>query len=175
MLHHAGGIYADADVWCVRPMARLLRPADTLVVTWEGAWSSAEETAATLFERQAQVGLPRESAAGGGPCFLLAADYPGNTIRAFHCEVLSGLMFAAKRIRLDFHYAAALKNVFRIHRPTPKLASQSQPLQRSTKHAHPLCVLHLLCSSMWAHMLHSALIRSDYTRLRRHTRATCSH
>lgn len=55
VLHHAGGYYSDSDVTCVRPVAGMAPPGDTLLAVWEGAWSSEAETVANSFGRQAQA------------------------------------------------------------------------------------------------------------------------
>lgn len=37
-----GGVYADVDTECVRPLDELLLPSDTLVVGWENAFDTAQ-------------------------------------------------------------------------------------------------------------------------------------
>ena len=45
ILYDQGGVYADSDVKCIRPMASVLRPEDGLVTTWEDINSKAKHFA----------------------------------------------------------------------------------------------------------------------------------
>jgi mannosyltransferase OCH1-like enzyme len=50
-----GGVYADVDTECRRPLNSLILPRDTLVVGWENEFPTAEEAAARKYVRKRQV------------------------------------------------------------------------------------------------------------------------
>ena len=50
-----GGVYADVDTECRRPLNGLILPRDTLVVGWENEFATAEEAAARKYVRKRQV------------------------------------------------------------------------------------------------------------------------
>lgn len=45
IIYDQGGVYADSDVMCLRPMADALRPEDGLVAVWEDFNSQAKQFA----------------------------------------------------------------------------------------------------------------------------------
>lgn len=52
----SGGIYADIDVECRKPLNSLIMPRDTLIVGWENEFSAAEEARNRKYVRKRQVG-----------------------------------------------------------------------------------------------------------------------
>lgn len=53
----SGGVYADIDVECRKPLNSLIVPRDTLIVGWENEFSSAEEARSRKYVRKRQVRL----------------------------------------------------------------------------------------------------------------------
>ena len=51
----SGGVYADIDVECRKPLNSLIMPRDTLIVGWENEFSSAEEARSRKYVRKRQV------------------------------------------------------------------------------------------------------------------------
>ena len=51
----SGGVYADIDVECRKPLNSLIMPRDTLIVGWENEFSSAEEARDRKYVRKRQV------------------------------------------------------------------------------------------------------------------------
>lgn len=51
-----GGVYADIDTECRKPLNNLILPRDTLVVSWENEFSTAEEASSRKYVRKRQVG-----------------------------------------------------------------------------------------------------------------------
>ena len=51
----SGGVYADMDVECRKPLNSLIMPRDTLIVGWENEFSSAEEARNRKYVRKRQV------------------------------------------------------------------------------------------------------------------------
>ena len=54
----SGGVYADMDVECRKPLNSLIMPRDTLIVGWENEFSSAEEARNRKYVRKRQVSVP---------------------------------------------------------------------------------------------------------------------
>ena len=52
---HTGGVYADIDTECRRPLDEFLRTTDTLVVGWEGEFATDEMAYSRHFVRRRQV------------------------------------------------------------------------------------------------------------------------
>ena len=52
----SGGVYADIDVECRKPLNSLIMPRDTLIVGWENEFSAAEEARNRKYVRKRQVG-----------------------------------------------------------------------------------------------------------------------
>jgi hypothetical protein len=50
-----GGVYADIDTECRKPLNNLILPRDTLVVGWENEFSTAEEASSRKYVRKRQV------------------------------------------------------------------------------------------------------------------------
>jgi mannosyltransferase OCH1-like enzyme len=50
-----GGVYADADAECRRPMSDIIKPRDTMVVGWENEFATAEIAAHRNYARKRQV------------------------------------------------------------------------------------------------------------------------
>ena len=50
-----GGVYADIDCECMQPFNQLIRPRDTMVVSWENEFSTAEEARRRDYVRKRQV------------------------------------------------------------------------------------------------------------------------
>lgn len=50
-----GGVYADIDTECRKPLNNLILPRDTLVVGWENEFSTAEEAHSRKYVRKRQV------------------------------------------------------------------------------------------------------------------------
>ena len=63
MVLRLGGVYADVDTECKSPLNDLILPRDTLVVSWENEFSTAEEAHQRKYVRKRQV----------GPCLKAAA------------------------------------------------------------------------------------------------------
>ena len=55
----SGGVYADIDVECQKPLNSLIMPRDTLIVGWENEFSAAEEARSRKYVRKRQVGKIR--------------------------------------------------------------------------------------------------------------------
>ena len=53
-----GGVYADVDTECRRPLNSLILPRDTLLVGWENEFPSTEEARGRKYVRARQVGVP---------------------------------------------------------------------------------------------------------------------
>ena len=53
----SGGVYADMDVECRKPLNSLIMPRDTLIVGWENEFSSAEEARNRNYVRKRQVSM----------------------------------------------------------------------------------------------------------------------
>ena len=53
----SGGVYADMDVECRKPLNSLIMPRDTLIVGWENEFSSAEEARDRRYVRKRQVSV----------------------------------------------------------------------------------------------------------------------
>ncbi len=51
-----GGVYADIDTECRKPLNNVILPRDTLVVGWENEFSTAEEALSRKYVRKRQVG-----------------------------------------------------------------------------------------------------------------------
>jgi len=51
----SGGVYADIDVECRKPLNSLIMPRDTLIVGWENEFSTAEEARNRKYVRKRQV------------------------------------------------------------------------------------------------------------------------
>ena len=51
MVLRYGGVYADIDTECRKPMNELIRPMDTMLVSWENEFSTAEEAARRTYVR----------------------------------------------------------------------------------------------------------------------------
>ena len=56
MVLRSGGVYADIDVECQKPLNSLIMPRDTLIVGWENEFSAAEEARNRKYVRKRQVG-----------------------------------------------------------------------------------------------------------------------
>lgn len=52
-----GGVYADVDTECKSPLNDLILPHDTLIVSWENEFSTAEEARHRSYVRKRQVKL----------------------------------------------------------------------------------------------------------------------
>lgn len=52
-----GGVYADVDTECKLPLNDLILPHDTLVVSWENEFSTAEEARQRKYVRKRQVSV----------------------------------------------------------------------------------------------------------------------
>ena len=52
-----GGVYADVDTECRKPLNDIIRPQDTLIVSWENEFSTAEEARSRKYVRKRQVSL----------------------------------------------------------------------------------------------------------------------
>ena len=50
-----GGVYADVDTECKKPLDDIILPKDTLVVSWENEFSTAEEARQRRYVRKRQV------------------------------------------------------------------------------------------------------------------------
>lgn len=50
-----GGVYADLDTECRKPLSDLIQPRDTLVAGWENEFASLEETEQRHYVRSRQV------------------------------------------------------------------------------------------------------------------------
>ncbi len=50
-----GGVYADIDTECRKPLNNLILPRDTLVVGWENEFPTAEEASSRKYVRKRQV------------------------------------------------------------------------------------------------------------------------
>lgn len=50
-----GGVYADIDTECKSPLNDLILPHDTLIVSWENEFSTAEEARHRTYVRKRQV------------------------------------------------------------------------------------------------------------------------
>jgi len=74
VLLRRGGVYADADARCVRPLEQLLRPEDTLVAGWENSFESRREAASRAYVRTRQVLNWAIAAAPGHPALAAAAE-----------------------------------------------------------------------------------------------------
>ena len=59
MVLRVGGVYADVDTECRKPLSGLIRARDTLVVAWEGAVVGADEDRRPVRRRQHQAGRSR--------------------------------------------------------------------------------------------------------------------
>ena len=55
VLLRRGGVYADADAACVRPLDELLRYGDTLVMGWENTFEAPRQALGRHYVRQRQV------------------------------------------------------------------------------------------------------------------------
>jgi Glycosyltransferase sugar-binding region containing DXD motif len=55
VLLRRGGVYADADAGCVRPLDELLRYGDTLVMGWENTFDAPQQALDRHYVRQRQV------------------------------------------------------------------------------------------------------------------------
>ena len=55
-----GGVYADLDTECRRPMSDLIRPRDTLVGCWENEFARPRDAEARHYVRNRQVGERRD-------------------------------------------------------------------------------------------------------------------
>lgn len=55
MILRLGGVYADVDTECMSPLNDLILPRDTLVVSWENEFSTAEEARQRAYVRKRQV------------------------------------------------------------------------------------------------------------------------
>ena len=53
-----GGVYADVDTECKSPLNDLILPHDTLIVSWENEFSTAEEARHRSYVRKRQVSPP---------------------------------------------------------------------------------------------------------------------
>ncbi len=60
-----GGVYADVDVECRKPLDDVIRPTDTLVVGWEVEVSSDERARQMTYIRKRQVGCRGGGLRGG--------------------------------------------------------------------------------------------------------------
>ena len=52
-----GGVYADVDTECRRPLNALIAPRDTLLVGWENEFATMEEARGRKYVRARQVGV----------------------------------------------------------------------------------------------------------------------
>lgn len=50
-----GGVYADIDTECRKPLSQLIQPRDTMVVSWENEFPTAEEASRRQYVRKRQV------------------------------------------------------------------------------------------------------------------------
>ena len=50
-----GGVYADVDTECRKPLDQLILPYDTMVVSWENEFPTAEEASRRQYVRKRQV------------------------------------------------------------------------------------------------------------------------
>lgn len=50
-----GGVYADVDTQCRQPLNSVIQPRDTLVVSWENDFPTAEEARRRAYVRKRQV------------------------------------------------------------------------------------------------------------------------
>ena len=50
-----GGVYADVDTECTRPLDQLLQPHDAMLVSWENEFATAEEASKRQYVRKRQV------------------------------------------------------------------------------------------------------------------------
>ena len=50
-----GGVYADVDTECKKPLDQLIQPRDTMIVSWENEFSTAEEAGLRQYVRKRQV------------------------------------------------------------------------------------------------------------------------
>ena len=76
MVLRMGGVYADIDTECRRPLNALIAPRDTLIVGWENEFPSAEEAAQRKYVRKRQVRSCSVAALGHGKGFPLACIKP---------------------------------------------------------------------------------------------------
>ena len=53
-----GGVYADVDTECKLPLNEIILPKDTLIVSWENEFSTAEEARQRKYVRKRQVTPP---------------------------------------------------------------------------------------------------------------------
>ena len=53
-----GGVYADVDTECKLPLNEIILPKDTLIVSWENEFSTAEEARQRKYVRKRQVPPP---------------------------------------------------------------------------------------------------------------------
>ena len=52
-----GGVYADVDTECKKPLDNLIQPRDTMIVSWENEFSTAQEAGLRQYVRKRQVNL----------------------------------------------------------------------------------------------------------------------
>ena len=55
MVLRLGGVYADLDTECRRPLAELIRPRDTLVAGWENEFDKPADAEKRHYVRSRQV------------------------------------------------------------------------------------------------------------------------
>ncbi len=102
-----GGIYADIDTECRKPLNNLILPRDTLVVGWENEFSTAEEAHSRKYVRKRQVGMhacpPLLKPNHGGPANGYYCYLPGWTaFQVVHFEPVawqSAMVHAEERNR----------------------------------------------------------------------------
>jgi mannosyltransferase OCH1-like enzyme len=81
-----GGVYADIDTECRQPLNGLLRARDTLVVSWENEFESAEEANRRKYVRKRQVLQWVFAGAPGHPALREICDHIARNARATYSD-----------------------------------------------------------------------------------------
>ena len=77
---HTGGVYADIDTECRRPLDEFLRTTDTLVVGWEGEFATDEMAYSRHFVRRRQVLNWVFAGAPGHPALREICDHVARSV-----------------------------------------------------------------------------------------------
>ena len=57
MILRLGGVYADVDTECRKPLSKFIRPDDTMIVGWENEFSTGLEAGRYQYIRKRQVSM----------------------------------------------------------------------------------------------------------------------
>jgi len=89
LLHHHGGLYADLDTTCLRPIGELLRPEDEFVCCVEGVVPDEETRRRVKFARLLQLSSGTFLSAPGHPILEdLCVHIHANRARRFHDDFI---------------------------------------------------------------------------------------